>query len=291
MLCVLLVVAAGAAAALLAEQKIEQVGAPATAAVRQPDGEWIPSVPGDTAEVWAVGDADPPRSTRVAGVIERANPDRILYLGDVYPRGSRDDFRRWAEPFAFLLDRMAPTPGNHDWPKARDGYEPFWRKVTGDTPPTFYAFNAGGWEILSVNSEHTEYRAVRRWLRDRVASGGDCRIAFWHRPRFSAGHHDGDNKRVREYWETIRGFARILVTGHDHNMQRMRSRRGTVQFISGAGGRRLYDVDEDDRRLAFADDTHYGALRLSLSPGMAVWNFVSARGHVLNSGALKCQRP
>ena len=286
---VLLVIAVGGAAFLLAEEKIEHVLSPETGALRPPNGEWIASVPGDRAEVWAVGDSDPPRSARVARVLRRANPDRILYLGDVYPRGSADDFRRWAKPFGGLLDRIAPTPGNHEWPEAQEGYEPFWRKVTGETPPTFYSFRAGGWEILSVNSEHSEYRAIESWLQERVSSGGDCRIAFWHRPRFSAGHHDANNDRVKEYWEVIRGFARILVTGHDHNMQRMRARDGTVQFISGAGGRRLYAVDEDDRRLAFSDDTHHGALRLSLSPGQARWRFVSARGRGLGSGTLTCR--
>jgi hypothetical protein len=286
---VLLVVGVGAAAVLLAEERIEHVLAPETGALRPPHGEWIPSVPGKRAELWAVGDSDQPRSTRVARLIRRADPDRILYLGDVYPNGSRDDFRRWAAPFGALVERMAPTPGNHEWAEAEEGYEPFWRKVTGETPPTYYAFDAGGWEILSVNAEHSEYRAVEDWLRERVSSGGDCRIAFWHRPRFSAGRHDGDSQNVKEYWEVIRGRARILVAGHDHNMQRMRPRRGTVEFISGAGGRYLYGVDEDDRRLAFSDDTHYGALRLALSPGLARWRFVSARGRLLDSGSLTCQ--
>jgi hypothetical protein len=285
----LLVVGVGLAAFLLAEEKIEHLVSPETGELRLPHGEWIASVPGDRAEVWAVGDADQPRSTRVARILRRADPDRILYLGDVYPRGNPDDFRRWAKPFGGLVNRMAPTPGNHDWPEAQEGYEPFWKRVTGETPPTFYAFRAGGWEVLSVNAEHSDYRATESWLRDRVRPGGNCRIAFWHRPRFSAGHHDGDNDRVKEYWEVIRGFARILVTGHDHNMQRMRSRGGTVQFISGAGGRTLYGVDERDRRLAFSDDTHNGALRLSLAPGQARWRFVSARGRVLDSGTLSCQ--
>src|SRR5688572_3885257 len=124
---VVLVVAAGAAAFLLADEQVERAVSPKTGDLRPPRGEWIPSVPGDEAEVWAVGDADPPRAGRVARVIRRADPDRILYLGDVYPTGTRGDFRRWAKPFAGLLERMAPTPGNHDWPKAQEGYEPFWK--------------------------------------------------------------------------------------------------------------------------------------------------------------------
>jgi Calcineurin-like phosphoesterase len=285
---VVLLLAVAGAAALLAEEKIEGVVAPETGALRPPEGEWIRSVQGETADIWAVGDADPPRAASVARLIRRTDPDRILYLGDVYPRGKRDDFRRWAKPFGGLVNRMAPTPGNHDWPEAREGYEPFWREVTGETPPTYYSFTAGGWEILSVNGEHSEQRAVENWLRDRVKSGGDCRIAFWHRPRLTAGRHEGGDHRAEEYWEAIQGRARIIVNGHDHNMQRMRERDGIVEFVSGAGGRHLYSVNENDPRLAFADDTHYGALRLQLSRGTARWRFVSAKGRALKSGVLRC---
>jgi hypothetical protein len=260
-----------------------------TGALRPPTGEWIQSVEGDTAEIWAVGDADPPQAGRVAQLIRRTDPDRILYLGDVYPRGTRADFRRWERPWGALVERMAPTPGNHDWPNANKGYDPYWRGVTGELPPTFYSFNAGGWQILQVNSEQSSRRPVVRWLRDQVESGGNCRIAFWHRPRYTAGHHKGGDARATAYWEAIEGRARIIVNGHDHNLQRMREQDGIVEFISGAGGRRLYPVNERNRRLAFSDDRHYGALRLSLLPGEARWQFVSARGQRLDSGTLRCR--
>ena len=147
--------------------------------------------------------------------------------------------------------------------------------MTGELPPTFYSFNAGGWQILQVNSEQSRRRPVVRWLRDQVESGGTCRIAFWHRPRYTAGHHKGGDARATAYWEAIEGRARIIVNGHDHNLQRMREQDGIVEFVSGAGGRRLYPVNKRNPRLAFSDARHYGALRLSLSPGEARWRFVS----------------
>ena len=257
--------------------------------VRPPAGEWIRSVAGETAHVWAVGDANPPRSRRVARLIRRADPDRILYLGDVYPSGTRRDFRRWAEPWRRLVRRMAPTPGNHEWPRADIGYEPFWREVTGATPPTFYSFYAGGWEILSVNGEHSERDAIIAWLHERASGGGNCRIAFWHRPAYSAGKYESGDERSRRWWDELEGAARIVVSGHDHDLQRMRERDGIVQFIAGAGGRKRHEVDENDPDLAFGDDDHFGALRLRLSPGLAKWRFVSAGGDRLASGSLRCR--
>jgi len=256
--------------------------------VRPPNGEWVRSVTAETARIWAVGDADPPRSRRVARLIRRADPDRILYLGDVYPTGTLDDFRRWADPWRRLVRRMAPTPGNHEWASSSQGYEQFWRQVTGETPPTYYSFDAGGWEILSANGEHSETGAIVDWLRKKASAGGNCRLAFWHRPAYTAGPASVV-KRSRRYWDALRGGTRMVLSGHEHNLQRLRPRRGIVQFISGASGRPDYDVDERDRHLAFGDDDHLGALRLRLKPGRAKWRFVSARGRVLDSGSLRCR--
>lgn len=278
----------GVAIVLLADEKVEHVAQAEPGALRPPHGEWIPSVPGDTARVWAVGDADPPPSSRVARLIRHADPDRVLYLGDVYPVGSREDFTRWAKPWGRLIRRMSPTPGNHEWAEASEGYEPFWRDITGETPPTYYSFRAAGWEIMSVNGEHAEARAVEDWLTERASSGGNCRIAFWHRPAYSAGGHAGD-PRAQEFWRALQGGARIVINGHDHNMQRMRSRNGMVEFVSGAGGRERYDVAQGDPRLVFSDDQHYGALRLRLSHEKAKWRFITPRHRVLDSGSLRCQ--
>lgn len=286
----LAVVGLGLAVFVFAEEKVEQVIAPETGALRPPEGEWLPSVRGTTAEIWAVGDADPPASAGIAALIRRADPDRILYLGDVYPDGHADDFERWAKPWRRLVRRMAPTPGNHDWPEAREGYEPYWRKIRGETPPTYYSFKAGGWEILSVNAEHSEWRSAENWLIEQVKPGGNCRLAFWHRPRYSAGRHEGGElHQVEEFWEAIEGRARMVVNGHDHNSQRIREQDGIVEFVAGAGGRRLYDVDESNNRLAFSNDTDYAALRLKLSPGRARWRFVSVGGEVLDAGSLRCR--
>jgi hypothetical protein len=185
---------------------------------------------------------------------------------------------------------MAPTPGNHEWPKSPEGYDPFWKSVTGEKPPTYYSFDAGGWRILSVNSEHTgAQRPTENWLESETSSGGTCRLAFWHRPRFSAGKHRDGGKLVEEYWEAIAGKARAVVNGHDHNLQRFRQRNGIVEFVSGAGGRKLYPVDEHAARLEFSNDTRFGALRLRLSPGRLRWAFVAAGGAKLDSGSLGCR--
>jgi hypothetical protein len=161
--------------------------------------------------------------------------------------------------------------------------------VHGATPRRYYTLRAGGWQLISLNSEMSHGRRSRqvRWLRRAVRGPGNCRIAFWHRPRFSAGDVHGDAPDVQPFWSALRGRARIVLSGHDHNMQRLRPRDGITQFVSGAGGRSHYGLRRRSG-LAFGDARHYGALRLSLRPGRASWSFVAAGGRRLASGSIRC---
>ena len=246
------------------------------------------------AVVWAVGDgADGGAAARsVAAMIARSRPDRLLYLGDVYQSGTAEEFRRnFAGVYGRLAPRTAPTPGNHEWANRASGYGPYWRRVTGAPMPAYYAFGVAGWEILSLNSEtaHGEDSPQLGWLRARVRRGGTCRIAFWHRPRYSRGRH-GNQVDVEPFWRALAGRASIVVNAHDHDMQRFRPLAGITQLVAGAGGHGLYPVTRDDPRLAFADDRRYGALRLELRPRSARYAFVAADGRTLDAGSVRCRR-
>jgi hypothetical protein len=246
---------------------------------------------GKRAVVWAVGDgADGGEAAR--GVAERiaAKPfDRLLYLGDVY--GSNFE-RAYGPTYGALAAKTDPTPGNHDWPDYKDQYESYWRDTRKRPVPDWYAFRAGGWEILSLNSEvsHDTGSPQERWLRGEVREpAGTCRLAFWHRPRFSASTaHHGDQPDTQPLWEPLVGHAAIVLTGHDHDMQRFKPVDGITEFVSGAGGHEHYELSEDPR-VAFGNDADYGALRLELRPGRAAYTFVATDGRVLDRGIVRCR--
>jgi predicted phosphodiesterase len=260
-----------------------------------------PSRPGPPAPppagtvVWAVGDAatggDDPRP--LAELVRRGPVDRLVYLGDVYEDGTREEFDRRYDPlYGALAERTLPVIGNHEYEHRERGFEPYWREKTGRTPPPWHAVEVAGWELLILNSEAPHGKRSRqvRWLRDRLAAGErtTCRIAFWHRPRFSAGRQ-GDQRDVAPLWDAVRGHAIAVVSGHDHDLQRLHPIDGMVQFVSGAGGRGLYDVDEDDERLAFGNDDRFGGLRLELRPAVATYTFVDDAGRMLDRGELRCR--
>jgi hypothetical protein len=270
--------------------------------LHEPAGAWLPSGPPGHAVVWAVGDgADGGGSAKaVVARIAAGRVDRLLYLGDVYGGtiegairgdGTADDYREaYATTYGALAARTAPTPGNHEWPERGDGYEPYWRRVTGTTPPAYYAFTAGGWKLLSLNSEAPHGPGSRQvgWLQRELRGSGTCRLAFWHRPRFSIGHH-GDQPDVAALFDALRGHAVLAVSGHDHNMQRYRPVGGITQVVSGAGGHDRYRLHREPR-LAFGDDADYGALRIDLRPGRARLRFVATDGRVLDDSTVRCRQ-
>jgi hypothetical protein len=240
-------------------------------------------------EVWAVGDGttESEESRQVAELVAAARPDRVLYLGDVY-----DDYSERVDATfgaVGLVDVILPTAGNHEWPSQGEEYLAYWRKVMGAPLGAYYSTRMAGWQVLSVNTEEPMDRgsAQLRWLRRSVRGGGTCRLAIMHRPRWSAGRH-GDQDSVAPVWDVLTGRARLVLSGHDHDMQRFAPRGGITQLVSGAGGRSLYPVDESDRRLRFSNDTEYGALRLRLAPGEATYAFVSVDGEELDSGRVTC---
>lgn len=249
------------------------------------------AVPARSAVVWALGDgADGSAGAGALGQrLSSPRPDRFLYLGDVYEDGTAEQFQsNYAPAYGALRAVTLPTPGNHDWPNHSTGYDPYFGAAAAPGRH-FQAVELAGWKIVSVNSEDPQSPAQLRFLRLAMAGQGTCRIVLWHRPRFSAGTVHGDDPSVEPLWGLVRGHAAIVLAGHEHNMQRLRPEAGTTQFISGAGGRKLYPLHTDDGRLAFSDGSQLGALRLRLSPGRALASFVAADGRTLDSSVVRCR--
>jgi hypothetical protein len=247
------------------------------------------TAPSSPQVVWAFGDgADGSASQRrLAKLVIADDPDRVLYLGDVYETGTADEFERnFRRPYRKLLKRMLPTPGNHEWANRVTGYNPFWRKVTGERTQPWYAVRLGSWQVLSLNSEALG-SAQSRWLGRALGRDAPCRLAISHRPRFSASLH-GDQSDLQPTWAALRGKVAVWLAGHDHNLQRFPAIRGTVQLVAGSGGRERYDVDESDDRLAFSDDAHFGAYRLELYDDRIEAVAMSSAGRELDATTISC---
>jgi hypothetical protein len=245
-----------------------------------------------SALVWATGDgADGSAiAKRLAGRIEADRPDAFLYLGDVYPNGSASDFRRnYHTVYGRLAGITWPTVGNHEWANRRTGYYPYWRRHGRAKP--WYRLSLGGWELISLNSQEPHGAGSRqlRWLRRVLAeAGGTCRLAFWHRPRYSAGTVHGDAADIAPLWSALRGRARLVVNGHEHALMRFRRRDGLTQYVAGAGGAVRYRLRRDPR-VAFGRSDRTGGLRITLEAGAADLEFRDADGAVLDRSRARCR--
>ena len=272
------------AAVVLAAAFLYQGSAPTEVSGAPDDGATV---------VWAVGDGGDGSDAAkdVADLIAEDEPDRLLYLGDVYETGTAAEFDENYDPvYGDLTEITEPTIGNHESFERDQGYLPYWEEQTGSEQPLFYSFELEGWEIISLNSENGLEPEDEQlaFLEEELSEPGTCRLPFWHTARYSAVP-DSEEPVVQPFWDALRGHTEIILSAHEHTMQRFEPIDGITQLVSGAGGHGLYDLDPEDPRLAFGDDETYGALRLELEPGLARYSFVASDGEVLDEGEIPCE--
>jgi len=244
------------------------------------------------AVVWAAGDvATPgPAADKIAALVRRGKPDRFLYLGDIYETGTARDFRLWYHPrFGRISGISEPTIGNHEWDNRFEGYYRYWAGQKGHKYPPWSKTRIAGWEIVNLNSQapHGTRSPQVRWLESALTGPGDCRIAFWHRPRYSEGAYGGAPD-LNPFWNRLSGHARIVLSGHDHNLQRHSPQKGLTQYVVGAGGRGRYKLHGSKSSMVWGRDNINGALRMVLNPGRALLEFRGAGGQVLDRSHASC---
>ena len=260
--------------------------------------------PGQPVVAAAFGDGagGEQNATNVANLVGSWNPNLVLYLGDVYEKGSRTEFDNWYEgTFGQLAAITDPTIGNHEYENGlAPGYFDYWR-----SPPHYYSFNAGGWHVVSLDST-TQFNQVDpgtaqySWLQsDLAASSATCTLVYFHHPLYNVGP-EGPSPRLAAIWSLLAANGvDIVLTGHDHDYQRWLrldgsgnpSPNGIVQFVAGAGGHGVQQFVASDSRLAKGFDSApnaFGALRLELNTNGAAYRYVNTSGSVLDSGSVAC---
>jgi hypothetical protein len=239
-------------------------------------------------------------TARLVGAID---PTAVLTLGDhAYPDGTSDEFAAHYHPtWGAFRAITRPVPGNHEYhvPDAA-GYFGYFGELAADPGKGYYAYDVGAWHLIALNSEidHDAGSEQLAWLEaDLAASTASCTLAYWHKPRFSAGRY-ADLTEFTPFWEALHAArADVVLAGHDHNYQRYAPldpagtadpELGITEFVVGTGGRSHYALQPDPRRLAGNGDT-YGVLKLTLHPTTLEWEFVPEEGGTFSdSGARAC---
>jgi len=236
---------------------------------------------------------------QTARLLDRIKPDVVFTTGDnAYPDGKLSDFQRYYDPtWGRYKDVTRPSPGNHD--HHTSGAAGYFAYFGPQAPAAYYSYDLGSWHVISLDTElpvepgSPQYE----WLRkDLAASRATCTLAYWHKPRFTAGQYD-DQTFTRPLWELLYAArAELVLNGHDHDYQRYTRldpaghadpSRGIREMVVGTGGAGLYRLRPDVRREA-GYDKGYGVLQLTLRPKSYDWRFVPVSGSYTDPGSGAC---
>jgi acid phosphatase type 7 len=260
-----------------------------------------PAPPVQTFVIAAAGDiAGENSGSETASVLDKIAPNVVLTLGDnAYPDGTLSEFQSYYDPtWGRYRSRTRPSPGNHDY--HTEGASGYFAYFGARAPAPYYSFDLGSWHLTSLNSEisMSEGSAQYKWLQsDLASSDARCTLAYWHKPRFTAGRYD-DFTFTTPIWRLLYAAkGEVVLNGHDHNYQRYGLMtpegtpapvRGIRELVVGTGGRGLYGLSRDPRREA-AQARALGVLQLTLRPSAYDWKFVPVSGGYSDSGSAECR--
>ena len=233
-----------------------------------------------------------------------AYPTAVLTTGDnAYDNGTLAEFNSFYDPtWGRHREITRPVPGNHEYhtPSAA-GYFDYFGAAAGDRARGYYSYDIGAWHLIALNSEiaHDAGSTQLAWLKsDLAASTAKCTLAYWHKPRFTAGNYS-DFPEYTPFWQVLwDANADVVLAGHDHNYQRYAplnpsgiadSARGLREFVVGTGGRTHYGLHADSRRVA-GNATAFGVLKLTLHPASFDFSFVPEAGQTYSDtgSAIAC---
>ncbi len=186
----------------------------------------------------------------------------VLMLGDnLY----HDDYtNEFSIPYKQLLDRgvkFYAALGNHDR-NLEIHFKPF---NMGDRDR--YTFEQGNARFAALNTNQSTDPEQIKWLDSAFTDAGDkWRIAFFHHPLYTSGQHAAESRDViRPALEAalVRSRINVVLAGHDHLYLRVRPQKGITHFVSGGGGRYLYDYKPNPLDEVGISEHHFMVLQVA----------------------------
>ena len=249
-----------------------------------------PAAPVTILAAGDIGQCGQPGPALTARLLDQL-PGIVLALGDLaYMNGTYRQFIDcYAPTWGRHRDRTRPAPGNHDYETAgASGYFAYFEDLAGPEGDGFYSFVAGGWRVISLNSNVPmgPGSPQHAWLQHELQAPARCTLAYWHHPLISSGPN-GDNPNTKPLWDLLYAAnADVVLVGHDHIYERfvpqdpegrMDRDRGLRQFVVGTGGASLTGV-VSRRPNSAASHVGYGVLKMVLGDNRYEWQFMPVEG-------------
>jgi len=231
-----------------------------------------------------------------------AIPGTVFAAGDLaYQHGTYEEFINCYGPtWGRFKARTRPTPGNHEYTGgAANGYFRYWVGRAGEPEKGYYSYDLGAWHIVVLNTNCDSSRLggcaegspEETWLKqDLAAHPNVCTLAYGHHARFSSGlfAKHAEHPELRAFWQDLYdAHADLILAGHEHSYERFAPQdpegnpdpeNGIREIVVGTGGRNHTPLGDAKPNSEVRDDTTYGVLSLTLSPGKYHWEFIPVAG-------------
>ena len=167
--------------------------------------------------------------------------DLILHTGDIADGGPGTVARFEDSVFAvyaglFRSLPFFPAAGNHEYETTADA-APFLSMFNLPNNERWYSYDWGNVHFVALNTE-ASLAEQAAWLEaDLAASKQPWKIVYCHRPPYSSGMH-GSDMNVRSMLSPIfeKYDVQLVISGHDHNYERITAQNGVTYVVSGGGG-------------------------------------------------------
>jgi predicted phosphodiesterase len=264
-----------------------QTPAEPTVALPNKDGSFKFGVLGD------FGTGDPPQyelADQMVKLRQRFKYDLVVLVGDnLYGSERPQDFvNKFERPYKPLLDagvKFYASLGNHDAREQR-----FYKLFNMDGK-LYYTFSPKpNIRFFVLESTYPVPEQIQ-WVESELkASSSDWKIAYFHHPLYSSGDRHGSDLRLRDVLEPlfVKYNVSVVLTGHDHFYERVKTEKGITYFVVGSGGQlRKGNIDRGSGITARGFDTDLAFMAAEVTGDELYFNVISRVGQTVDSGVVK----
>jgi hypothetical protein len=171
-----------------------------------------------------------------------------------------------------------------------------------DHKERYYSFDYGPVHFVALDTELAFQNATRRqeqlnWLAaDLAATGQPWKVAYFHRPPYSAGGEHGSDLAVRQAFGPIfeQYGVHLVISAHEHTYERAvpwregpASNQAVTYLVTGGGGARLYLAGQMSWTAVSRSAYHY--LRGTISGCQLTIQAIGLDGSIIDQFSLdKC---
>ena len=175
-----------------------------------------------------------------------------------------------------------PAAGNHDYKTMRGA--PF-REVfdlPGDSGEKWYSYDWGRVHFVALDTE-ADYATQAAWLdRDLAATQLPWKIVYMHRPPYSSGSHGSDTTLRAKLAPVLQKHGvQLVLSGHDHDYERMHPQHGVAYVVTGGGGVGTKSVGKSSFT-AFSEDVIHFVL-VEVNVDQLILHAIDATGREFDS--------